>query len=91
MTEKEAASVLNNVVDSLRNNPLVIGLLVLNTLFVLASVYFGVNRSEHTRDVIIEILRECRGAQRQYVPQSLPSSAPALTGKGDRVTLEVKD
>lgn len=69
MTEKEAASVLNNVVDSLRNNPLVIGLLVLNMLFVLASVYFGVSRSQHTRDVIIEILRECRGA-RQYVPQS---------------------
>ena len=91
MTEKEAASVLNNVVDSLRNNPLVIGLLVLNMLFVLASVYFGVSRSQHTRDVIIEILRECRGGQRQYMPQSFPPPPPDNPAKGDRVTLGAKD
>ena len=88
MTKDDAAGVLNNVVDSLRNNPLVIGLLVLNGIFVLTSVYVGLNRSEHTRDVILEILRECRGA-RQYVPQS--SKEFDGLKKQDRINIGVQN
>ena len=69
MTNEDATGVINNVVDSLRNNPLVIGLLVLNAVFIMSGSYLQSSRSEATKEVILEIMRECRQV-RQYAPQN---------------------
>lgn len=62
MTDEDIAGVANNIVSSLKNQPVIIGLLVLNVIFVGVS-YFEQQSSRQLRhDELMEIMRDCRPA-----------------------------
>ena len=64
--------VANNVVDSLRGNPMVIGLLALNTAFIASFVYIDIQSKANYRFLTAELLRDCltplRNPQPHYAP-----------------------
>jgi len=63
--------VANNIVDSLRGNPLVIGILALNAAFIVSFVYIDIQAKANYRFLTAELLRDCLTPLRnpQYVPR----------------------
>ena len=87
MTEQDTAGVVNNVVDSLRGNPLVIGLLVINIGFLGAFLWVDDRRQENNKALVMELLRNCGSQPRGYAPQDF-TPAPLVPGsKSDRASI----
>jgi len=92
----------NNVVDSLRGSPLVIGILALNTAFIASFVYIDMQAKENMRVLTLELMRDCltplRNPQQHYAPQKqsapqnmAPLSLPPLSQKKDFEDLTLVD
>ena len=63
MTDKEmetAAGVANTLIQSLRGQPIVIGLLVVNLVFIGAMAYVRLQEDNQKHDEFMSLLSSCR-------------------------------
>jgi len=64
--EEQLTSVANNVIDSLRNQPLVIGMLVLNVIFLAVLGFTNYNASNNRHDELLEVMSQANTNDKDF-------------------------
>jgi len=64
--EEQLTSVANNVIDSLRNQPLVIGMLVLNVIFLVVIGWANHEASSNRHDELLQVMSQANASDKDF-------------------------
>ena len=64
--EEQLTSVANNVIDSLRNQPLVIGMLVLNVIFLAVLGFTSYHDANNRHDELLQVMSQANASDKDF-------------------------